>query len=211
MNNLQKFTTASEYSAATHSYPNVSWITSGDTMIYTKAQPTPPTPTNYDITIVYNVEDSSKEVKLYGGQQYTSYLQPTEMFIDGVSVTPANTYRFSTNGNHTVSYNVSNGTIGAHAFAQDPSGIANATIISAVIGSGITFIDSCAFYNTIYDSNISSITINATTPPTLGEYDNVFDEYGDGYPIYVPSQSVDAYKAASDWSKYDSRIQAIQS
>jgi len=29
-------------------------------------------------------------------------------------------------------------------------------------------------------------------------------------PIYVPAASVDAYKSASGWSAYASRIQAIQ-
>jgi hypothetical protein len=29
-------------------------------------------------------------------------------------------------------------------------------------------------------------------------------------PIYVPADSVDAYKAAENWSQYAKRIQAIQ-
>lgn len=52
----------------------------------------------------------------------------------------------------------------------------------------------------------SSITVKATTPPTLGQY--AFD-FTENCPIYVPSGSVDVYKAASGWSTYASRIQAI--
>ena len=54
-------------------------------------------------------------------------------------------------------------------------------------------------------SGLTRITINATTPPTLGSFaipDNVTN-------IYVPKGSVDAYKAASGWSSYASIISAI--
>ena len=55
-------------------------------------------------------------------------------------------------------------------------------------------------------SGLTRITINATTPPTLGSFaipDNVTN-------IYVPAGSVNAYKAASGWSSYASKISAIQ-
>ena len=58
-----------------------------------------------------------------------------------------------------------------------------------------------------YCSGLTSITVEATTPPTLSEY-SVFDGTNN-CPIYVPSQSVDAYKSATNWSTYASRIQAI--
>ena len=60
--------------------------------------------------------------------------------------------------------------------------------------------------NVAWDDEINSITILATTPPTLGN-DDVF--YNSSYPIYVPSGSVSAYKAASRWNSLASRIQAI--
>lgn len=78
---------------------------------------------------------------------------------------------------------------------------------SIVIPSGVTQIASDCFY---LCSNLTSVTCKATTPPTLG-YD-VFKSTpiasGNGH-IYVPSGSVNAYKAASGWSTYASRIQAI--
>lgn len=39
MNNLQKFANQAEYNSATHAYPNVSWITNGDTLVYTAEAP----------------------------------------------------------------------------------------------------------------------------------------------------------------------------
>ena len=94
----------------------------------------------------------------------------------------------------TIPDNITN--IGSAAFAA--SSLANVTI-----GSGITSINEEAFYG-CYDLN--SITVKATIPPTLGAY--AFDDTNN-CPIYVPIGSVEAYKAASGWSSYGSRIQAI--
>ncbi len=43
-------------------------------------------------------------------------------------------------------------------------------------------------------------------PPSLGE--NAFS-YGSSCPIYVPDDSVDTYKSATNWSAYASRIKAL--
>ena len=75
---------------------------------------------------------------------------------------------------------------------------------SVTIGSGVTSIGAAAFR---ICSDLTSITVEATTPPTLGS--NVFDT-NINFIIYVPSESVDTYKAASGWSNYASKIQAIQ-
>lgn len=72
------------------------------------------------------------------------------------------------------------------------------------IPSGVTSIGNSSFVDC---SGLTSITIEATVPPTLGS--DVFENTND-CPIYVPSDSVNAYKAASGWSTYASRIQAIQ-
>ena len=76
-------------------------------------------------------------------------------------------------------------------------------LTSCTIGSGITLINSWAFENC---TGLTSVTVKATTPPHIGIY--VFNNTND-CPIYVPSASVDAYKAANRWSDYASRIQAI--
>lgn len=53
---------------------------------------------------------------------------------------------------------------------------------------------------------LTSITCLATTPPTLGI--SAFD-YTNDCPIYVPADSVNAYKTANRWFSYADRIQAI--
>ena len=88
-------------------------------------------------------------------------------------------------------------TIGSDAFSNC-SGLTSVTI-----GSGVTSIDGGAFF---YCPSLSSITVEATTPPTLGI--TAFVDTNN-CPIYVPAESVDAYKAGSRWYQYASRIQAI--
>lgn len=58
-----------------------------------------------------------------------------------------------------------------------------------------------------YCSRLVSVTVLATTPPTLDS--DSFASTSSDLKIYVPAESVDAYKAASGWSSYYSKIQAI--
>ena len=79
------------------------------------------------------------------------------------------------------------------------------SLTSVDIPNSVTSIGNAAFHRC---SSLTSVTVNATTPPTLGT--NAFASTPNNLAIYVPSASVDAYKAASGWSSYASRIQAIQ-
>ena len=74
---------------------------------------------------------------------------------------------------------------------------------SITIPSSVSSIEYAAFQDC---SGLTSITVDSATPPTISS--KVFDNTNN-CPIYVPPESVDAYKAASRWSSYKSRIQAI--
>lgn len=96
-------------------------------------------------------------------------------------------------------------------------------LTSVEFEEGITVIGSDAFRNctgltsvtipasvTIFDaftgcSSLTDITFLSETPPELGQYS--LDGTND-CPIYVPDESVDAYKTANNWTRYASRIQA---
>ena len=78
------------------------------------------------------------------------------------------------------------------------------SLTSITIPSGVTSIGSQAFYSC---TSLTSITVEATTPPTLGS--SVFNNTNANLVIYVPAESVDAYKSATNWSSYASRIKAI--
>lgn len=77
------------------------------------------------------------------------------------------------------------------------------SLVYVIIGTGITSIGGAAFQNC---PSLLSVTIKATTPPSLG---SIVFRYSDNCLIYVPAQSVEAYKSASGWSTYASRIQPI--
>lgn len=77
-------------------------------------------------------------------------------------------------------------------------------LTSVTMPSGITSIGNYAFE---YCSGLTAITINATTPPTLGDF--VFRNCPNLQAIYVPASAVNTYKSASGWSSYSSIIQAI--
>ena len=95
-------------------------------------------------------------------------------------------------------------TIGSHPTSIGDSMFRTCTgLTTLVIPSNISSISGYAFDGC---SGLTSITVESTTPPTLGS--NAFNNTND-CPIYVPSGSVNAYKAASGWSDYASRIQAI--
>lgn len=95
-------------------------------------------------------------------------------------------------------------TIGSHPTSIGQGMFQKCTkLTTLVIPSNISSINNFAFDGC---SGLRSITVHSTTPPTLGI--NVF-ENTNNCPIYVPPESVDAYKAASNWSNYASRIQAI--
>ena len=85
--------------------------------------------------------------------------------------------------------------IGQQAFYECRS------LTSVTIGSGITTIRSGAFDNC---SSLTRIEIKAIVPPTIDEM-YVFSNTN-SCPIYVPDESVNAYKTTGWWTKYAQRI-----
>ena len=91
-------------------------------------------------------------------------------------------------------------TIGINAFAYDTN------LLNIIIPNSVTKMGRNAFYGC---SRLTIATVQATNPPTIGT--SVFGGTHANLVIYVPSESVDAYKSASNWSTYADRIQAIPS
>ena len=103
-----------------------------------------------------------------------------------------------------------------------------ASLTSVNIPNTVTTIDNAAFYGCIsmksftipssvtslnggtfqQCNHLESLVFLGTTPPTLDRYSTPFGQTND-CPIYVPSASVAAYKAADRWSLVESRIYAI--
>ena len=81
--------------------------------------------------------------------------------------------------------------IGSYAFS-DCSNLTSITIPNSVTSIGGSAFDGC--------SSLTSVYCKATTPPVLGG--NVFDGNASGRKIYVPQNSISAYKSASGWCDY---------
>ena len=90
--------------------------------------------------------------------------------------------------------------IGAEAFYGCPN------LTSITLPSSITSLGDRAFNHCLV---LGTVTCKATTPPTIG--DAVFGDNKKLTAIYVPSGSVDAYKAADGWKDYASIIKPINS
>ena len=102
------------------------------------------------------------------------------------------------------------GIVGSGASIEIPNGVTRignssfdycAGLTSVEIPSGVTSIGGYAFRGC---TSLANITINATTPPTLGNY--AFD-FTNNCPIYVPDASIGDYQTA--WSTYGDRLKPI--
>lgn len=91
--------------------------------------------------------------------------------------------------------------IGGSAFFSC-SGMTSITIGSGVTNLGYGIFNQC--------TSLSKLTINAVSPPIAqsGFLSDTKIASNKGY-IYVPRESLDAYRHATNWSTYASRIQAI--
>ncbi len=71
------------------------------------------------------------------------------------------------------------------------------SLTSITIPDSVTWIGSGAFQACF---SLTSVYCKATTPPTGGSC--MFDDNASGRKIYVPTESVEEYKAAEGWSEY---------
>ena len=130
-------------------------------------------------------------------------------------VTSIGDYAFSSNELTSVTIHSSVTSIGQRAFESNrltsvtiPNSVtsigkkafANNNLTSVTIPNSVTSIGGYAFsYN-----QITSVTIHAVNPPTVDGGDIFgYDSY---LKIYVPAQSVNAYKRAEGWKYYANRI-----
>lgn len=222
MKYLKKFEDESEYLDSKYliEQPSVSWIVDTNDIVfmeYTESMIV----AKFDLTS--QEEETTVSVPIVSvnrnGKAYYLGDDITKSVIyDGENVT----IRFSLDNNNTTnsSLNMTGGTVHTVKYSPTGSGTINNWTVTigsnwfsgltymtkVIIPKSITLIELGAFKGC---TGLNSIICLAETPPTLGS-NTVFSNTND-CPIYVPSQSVNAYKTADKWSTYADRFQAIPS
>ena len=207
-----------EYEAADLSYPATSLVSG--TVIYDKEAPAPPAfqgkwKATYSDSHTSSAEcDSSSAIT--AGEIDSTKLQSVEIGDCVTSIGNTTFFNCSTLTSVTISNSVTS--IGNGAFRECgnlssiiiPDSVTSIgiaafsncrSLTNITIPSGVTSIELQTFY---FCTSLESVTVLATTPPYLGT--EAFSFTND-CPIYVPNESVNAYKSA--WSEYASRIHAI--
>ena len=178
------------------------------------------------VTVTYDITDTDNPTRLaFRDNSFLAMKIDNELQSDVVRE-----YTFTTTGTHTVEYALeSSKFFPTYAFAHY-NGEQNIPVTSIAIPSGIEEIGGYAFYSCsiqdiVIPSSVTAIgemayaytdypTVNsyATTPPALeGDAALLFGNIENVQAIYVPSESVEAYKEAAGWSNWASLIEAMPS
>ena len=198
MNNLKKFSTEADYSAATLSYPAVSWVTATDNVHFDKSAPAPVN----DKVMIASYGGAS------GGGRYTFYnceasssSDITAITLDDVAIEPITCRTesdYDASQLHIAKYDLSATTVGDWC-AGDLGCMYGSTHahVDILYPSQITEIH--------FPNNAKNIVVEAETPPFVEGLASAFR--GDG--IYVPDSAVNTYKSASEWGSLSSLILPI--
>lgn len=204
MNNLKKFATEADYSAATLNYPAVSWVVSGDTVHFDK---TAPVVVNDKVMMAWHSpsdEPSGKDIILWnGGASMEPELLFVSLTLNDVDVR-AVAGQSGTLGNYSVpdtdylaKYELINDTTITDIFSGDLGGGwgSNAGNVDFLVPAQVTEIQSLPL-------NVGNVVIEAATPPTISV--DWSDFVGD---IYVPDNAVSVYQTA--WNQVVGNIYPI--
>jgi hypothetical protein len=199
MNNLKKFASEAEYTAATLNYPAVSWVTATDNVHFDKSAPTPTV--NDKVMLLTTSHDTGNDIVLYNAGS-----SPAEPYFISITVNdepvpnPNSTNTLSNVGvsgePYLIKYELTSaiiddwfsGDLGAFGSSVQPGEV--------LIPSQIT--DVLHFPNNVYTAG-AKVVCEATTPPNVS-----FATSGiENAILYVPDASVNAYmEEASGWASF---------
>ena len=166
-----------------------------------------PTTNNIRYADTYVVKATDNTLATYTLKSGTRFIGSSAFYgcTSLTSITIPNSVILISNGAFSGCTSLTSLTIPNSVTHIDASAFRSCTSLGSItIPESVVYIGSYAFYGC---TGLESITCLATTPPTL-DGTSVFGSTNN-CPIYVPSQSVNAYKAAEGWSSFASRIQAI--
>ncbi len=139
-------------------------------------------------------ENTPENNKIYYTSTDGQVVTPNDTTAFGANIV-SNTYK---NGQGVITFDGNVTKIGDSAFYDCLS------LASITIPDSVTSIGSYAFYAC---SSLAEVYCKATTPPTAvpnyySSYWRAFDDNASGRKIYVPAESVEAYKTTHYWSNY---------
>ena len=91
-----------------------------------------------------------------------------------------------------------------YSYSSNISDIFGSQVTEYIIGDDVKGIGGYTFYGC---SSLTSVTCEAETPPTVGQY--AFDGVSRSIPVYVPCGCVEAYKAANGWKNFTNIQEAL--
>lgn len=211
---LKIFSNKADYDAyiqAGYPKPNVSYIEDTDETIFTNYQDEPVGPeyilesdkiadfsgTTFSGKVWIKAVNVPEGVTSLHDEACSTYSRLTEVNLPSTLTSIGNNAFDGCTSLASIEFPSSLTTIGEVSFR-------NCAFTSVDIPASISNIKRYSFSNC---RSLTSVTVRATTPPTLGS--GVFSNTPSSLVIYVPAASVDAYKAAENWSEYASKIQAI--
>lgn len=196
MNNLKKFSTEADYSAATLNYPAVSWVVSGDTVHFDK---TAPVVANDKVMMAWHSpsdEPSGKDIALWnGGASIEPELLFVSLTLNDVGVMDiagqgGTLNNYSTpDTDYLVKYELIADTTITDIFSGDLGGGwgSAAGSVDFLIPSQVTEIQSIP-------QNTRNLVVEATTPPTSSiNWSSVTPT------VYVPDNAVSVFQ--TEWSE----------
>lgn len=220
MKYLKRFLKHNDYTEWTNSTgytaPSVAICLEDD---HTHFHPFTPTPsTKGDITCVYELAEAGT-IRLYGYSDAQDIATSaayghnnfSEMSIDGGNWIPAEVYVTLEAGRHTVEFKlIDNSFIERGTFRDGTSEEYPDVPLNELREVTINTPVSQVLYGSFRNEYIEKVTFTQTTPPELVVFNTSPDWFGDTddiqsyhYPIYVPSESLESYKTASEyWAIY---------
>lgn len=197
MDNLRKFATEADYSAATLNYPAVSWVVSGDTVHYDKSAPTPVV---NDKVILASYDGAGEIAFTFFNCEASTTGDITSILFDDVEVNPitCNGDYVEAEPTHIAKYTITGTSVGDWLTGDLGCGAASTpSKLDVLIPSQITYIEGVP-------TNAENLVIEATTPPSTSMNQSAF-----AHPVYVPDSALSTYQNDGTWGEWGEFLQPI--
>lgn len=205
MNNLKKFATEADYSAATLNYPAVSWVVSGDTVKYDKEAPVEVNDKlMFSFISAEGSAGSGKDIVIYNCGSSDVEQSVTSITVNDVAIQDFSNCTLSnytqSDTVYVVKYGLEGTTIGDWFSGDLGGGSSSGTEpIDVLIPSQITSIEDLP-------TDATALVVEATTPPSISiDWSSMVSING----IYVPDAAVNTYKATTGWEDENEKIYPI--